>query len=275
VNSLYSDAHCHFRHLPYDAVKPTIKRIEDAGVELALVASVDVGSSEQEVSTAERFGILKACVGIHPWNADLCNKSAIRKLKELAANENVVAISEIGLDYFSRRNREKNKFENIYIDKDIQRTAFREQLRLAKELELPVIVHDRVPDQEVLDMLEAEGNAKTGAVIHGFDKDSAYARRCVELGIYMSIGFGKLMPEFLATTPIHQRPMIKVVPEKERDALKEVIAQTDLKYLLTDSDRQGDGVFAIVKKIAEIKGLTKEDVAYATTQNLRKLTRLL
>ena len=272
---MFSDAHCHFRHLPYDAVEPTVKRIEKAGVELALLASVDVGSSEQEILTAKRFSILKACIGIHPWNADLCNVEALRRLKELSSNPQVIAMSEIGLDYFSRRNREKNVFENVHIDEKVQQTAFREQLRLAKEMNLPVIVHDRTSTQEVLDILEDEGNAKVGAAIHGFNKDLAYAKRCEEMGVYISIGFGKLMPELLATAPIQQRPRITIVSERERDLLKEVIQQTDLKWLLTDSDRRGDGVFAIVEKIAEIKGLARDDVARATTQNLKRLVRLI
>jgi TatD DNase family protein len=255
---LFSDAHCHFRHLAYDAVELTVKRIEKEGIELALLASVDVDSSRQEILTAKRFSVFKACIGIHPWNADLCNDEALRSLRELSSDPEVLAMSEIGLDYFEK----------------VQQTAFREQLRVAKEMSLPVIIHDRTSSQEVLDILEEEGNAKVGAAIHGFNKDLAYAKRCVEMGVYISVGFGTLMPEFLAFAPIHQRPRITVVSEKARDVLKEVIRQTDLKWLLTDSDRQGYGVFAIAEKIAEIKGLTRDDVGRATTQNLKRLVQL-
>ncbi|MFH0748984.1 MAG: TatD family hydrolase [Candidatus Bathyarchaeota archaeon] len=271
---MFSDAHCHFRHLPYDAVEPTVRRLEKEGVELALLAGVDVGSSEQEILNAKRFTTLKACIGIHPWNADLCTEAALQRLKELSSQPQVVAISEVGLDYFSRRNREKNEFENTHIDEKVQQTAFRQLLRLAKEVNLPVIIHDRTTSQEVLDILQEEGTPQIGAAIHGFNKNREYAKRCAEMGVYLSIGFGTLMPELFAVGSTRPLSRISVVSEREREALKETIRQTDLKWLFTDSDRAGDGIFAINEKIAEIKGLPKDEVSQATTQNLKRFLRL-
>ena len=272
---LFSDAHTHFRSMPYDAIGPFIKQIEKAGVELALIAGNDLFSSEREILSSRQFPILKACVGIHPWNADLYSGME-RRLKVVATNTEVVALSEIGLDYVRRRDREtvklvnrkvESNFVKEYIDKEIQRTAFRGQLRIAKELGLPVIVHDETYTQEVLDILEEEGNTKVGAAIHGFNRDLAYAKRCVEMGIYLSIGLGSIME---LTGPYPAGPT-------DKEASKEAVRWLPLKWLLIESEgssRNVEGVLEVAEKVAELKGLTGKEVGLATTQNLRKLTRL-
>lgn len=284
---MFSESHCHLRHLPYDYVGPTVKRAEKAGVELALIAGVDVWSSHQEILTAKRFNILRTCIGIHPWNADLCNEETLGKLKGLASDEKVVAISEIGLDYRGRRDRETARMGVEPLDKQIQRNAFRAQLKLAKELDLPVIIHDNTPEQEVLDILEEEGNAKIGAAIHGFDKDLAYAKRCMKMGVYISIGLTTLAPEaganlstsqllskWFGTAPTSQSGSM-AVSEIKRETLKDVIRQIDLKWLLTDSDRDCfDIVVVASEKIAEIKSLSRDEVGSVTTNNLKRLVRL-
>ena len=252
---MFSESHCHLRNLTDDALEQVVKQSEKAGVELILVAGTDIDSSEQAVLTARKYRILKACVGIHPWNADLYNEEAVHRLKELARNAEVVAISEIGLDYVGRRDRE-GKYMDEYVDKRIQRAAFRNQLRAAKELRLPVLVHDRTPDQEVLDILEEEGSAKVGAAIHGFSKDLAYAKMCMKMGIYLSIG-------------------LRPVSAPENEAMREAIRQIPLEWLLTETDSGSpDDVVTVVEKIAELKGLKRDDVGRVATRNLKKLLRL-
>lgn len=247
---MFSDCHCHLR----DVSDETIKDAEENGFELLLNSGTDLKSSEKAVKTAKKYHIIKACVGIHPWNADQYNEEARKKLKELAANTEVIAISEIGLDYVGRRNS-KREYVNEYIDPDIQRTAFREQLRLAKELGLPVLVHDRTPDNEVLDILEEEGIAEVGAAIHGFSKDLAYANRCINMGVYISIG---------------KRPL-----ERDNEAFIEAIKHTPLEWLLTETDSGNPaGVLTVTEKIAELKGFTSDEVGQATTKNLKKLIKL-
>lgn len=248
---MFSESHCHLRNISDQA----IEQVERVGVELALNAGSDLVSSEQAALAAGKYRSVKACIGIHPWNADQYNRTARRRLKELAAHDGVVAISEIGLDYMGRRTRD-GEYVNAYVEKWIQRAAFHGQLRLAKSLRLPVIVHDRTPSQEVLDILDEVGNAETGAAIHGFSKDLAYARRCVEMRVYISIGF-------------------RGISASENEILKEVIRQTPLEWLLTETDSANpEGVLTVAEKIAELKGLTRDDVGQATTHNLRRLIKL-
>lgn len=241
---MFSDSHCHLRSVTEDAVKEA----EEAGVVLVLTAGIDVESSEEAVKIASRFGIVKGCVGIHPWYANSYDPENLERLRELAKGEEVVAVSEIGLDFTGRMTREWVRTDE-YIDPGIQRSAFRAQLGLAKELGLPVLVHDRALGQEILD---EEGMAEVGAAIHGFTKGPEYARRAVEMGVYLSIGRGLL--------------------REENKELEEAIRQTPLDRLLTETD-SGDpkGVILVAGKIAELKGLYVEEVGAAATRNLKKL----
>lgn len=172
--NMFSESHCHLRSVTEDAVKEA----EEAGVELVLTAGIDVESSEEAVKTASRFGIVKGCVGIHPWYADSYDPENLERLRGLAGGEEVVAVSEIGLDFTGRMTREWVRTDE-YVDPGIQRGAFRAQLGLAKELGLPVLVHDRAPGQEILEILDEEGMAEVGAAIHGFTKGPEYAKKAV------------------------------------------------------------------------------------------------
>jgi TatD DNase family protein len=247
---LFSESHCHLRSPIDDAIEQAKK----VGVELVLNAGIDLTSSELAIQFARKYPIVRACAGIHPWNADQYSEQALHKLKEIATDAMVIAISEIGLDYTGRRTPEGQRV-NEYIDKRIQRTVFREQLKLAKELNLPVLVHDRTPEYEVLDILEEVGNAKVGAVIHGFSRDLAYAKRCIDMGIYLSIG-------------------LRDITSLENATLKEAIKQIPLTLMLTETDSGNpEGVLTVANKIAELKNLSMDDVGRTATQNLKKLIR--
>lgn len=249
---MYSDSHGHLRNLADDVIEQALARAAAKGVDTVLTAGIDLPSSLQAIDLARRFTAIKACIGIHPWNADQYSDVALTQLHALARDPNVVAISEIGLDYVGRMNRDWT-FVPDYIDKDVQRTAFTAQLRLARAMALPVLVHDRTPDYELLDTLEREENVTTGIAIHGFTKDRAYAQRCIRHGIYLSIGVRD------ALTP-------------ENTALRDVIQRTPLTRLLIETDSPNPvDVLSVAETIAELKGVTPEAVGDATTQNLRNL----
>lgn len=248
---MFSDSHCHLRGLTDEVVE----QAAESGVELALTSGIDLASSMEAILSARKYDIVKACVGIHPWNADQYSEDALHRLRELAADPEVVAISEIGLDYRGRRNRE-GQYVSEYIDKQIQRKAFRGQLRLAKELGLPVLVHDRTPDQEILDILKEMTNTETEAAIHGFSKGLAYANRCIDMGIYLSIGS-------------------RAISAKENEALRKAVKKIPLRLLLTETDSRSPlGVLTVAEKIAMLKGLKTEEVGKETTRNLKRFIKL-
>ncbi len=228
-----------------------IRSASNMGFKLLLTSGIDLPSSQQAVVTSQRHEIVKSCVGVHPWYADEYDDSVGEKFRTLAEDPECVSISEIGLDFIGRMTHEWVR-EDRYIDPKIQYKTFNDQLALAKDLSLPAIVHDRAPGQEMLDILADSGNLDTGLAIHGFSKDTDYARRCVDHGIMLSLGLRTIQagdPSFISA-----------------------VKSTPIEYLLTETDSsKPEGVITACELIGEIKGMTKEDVGEACTRNLMRL----
>jgi TatD DNase family protein len=252
VNDVFSDSHCHLQNLTPNALDRVIELVKKKKIEILLNASFDLAASKQAVHTAQKYKVVKACVGHHPYAADEYPENASEKLWELATEAEVVAISEVGLDYVGRRNS-AGEYVYEYVDKHIQWQVFQEQLHLAKETDLPVFIHDRIPGQEMLDILEKTESITSGVAIHGFTKDQAYAKRCIDLGIYLSIGLRGILAQ-------------------ENGALRETIKQLPLEWMLTETDaNHPDQVLRVVEKIAELQDLSVKEVGKTTTRNLRRL----
>ena len=247
---MFSESHCHLGEITEEA----IRKAEKDGFTLLMTSGIDLNSSLQAVETAEKYKIVKACVGVHPWYADDYNDKIEAKFLELAKLDEVVAISEIGLDFKGRMTKEWVR-EDRYIEKPIQYKAFKSQLKLARSLKLPAIIHDRAEGQEILDIVEEYGDLKSGVAIHGFSKGPEYAKRCVNLGIMLSVGRRTIEtgePEFM-----------------------EAIKSTPIDYLLTETDSSNpEGVLRVCDLIGKVKGLTRQQVGTAATQNLMKLCNL-
>jgi TatD DNase family protein len=231
-----------------------LERVEKQGFKLLLTSGIDLASSEQAISTAQRHKIAKGCIGVHPWHADEYNSSVEMRFTELAENLECIAISEIGLDFVGRMTHEWIR-EDRFIEPQIQYKTLDSQLGLARELGLPALIHDRAPNMEILEILEKSGNANIGLAIHGFSKNIDYARRCVDNGIYLSVGLRTIQdsnPSFI-------------------NAIKE----TPLEYLLTETDSsKPEGVLTVCKIIGEIKETSREEVGKITTKNLMRLCNI-
>jgi TatD DNase family protein len=179
------DSHCHLNADDYrDDVDDVVARAEAAGVHGILVPGIGLDSCERALEIAARHPIVKVAVGIHPHEALSWSDLAERKIREWVALPEVVAVGEIGLDFY----RDWCPF-------DAQRRAYADQLRLAKELGLPVIIHDRNAHEEVLGGLAAADLAELGGVLHCFSGGPADAERAVGLGFHLSftgtLTFGK------------------------------------------------------------------------------------
>ncbi|MFH0849574.1 MAG: TatD family hydrolase [Candidatus Bathyarchaeota archaeon] len=247
---MYSESHCHLRAITPEAVE----KAEADGFKLLLSAGIDLKSSEEAAETAKKFGIVKGCVGVHPWYADEYSGEVEAWFRALAGDPEVVAISEIGLDFVGRMTKEWIR-EERFIDKKIQYRTLKAQLGLAHELKLPAIVHDRAPGQEILDTLLKSGNLSTGVAIHGFSKDAEYAKRCVDHEVYLSIG--------LRT--------IQGADENYKKAVKAI----PLEYILTETDSgTPQGVLTVCDLIGEIKDHTRREVGEAATRNLMNICKL-
>lgn len=247
---MFSESHCHLGEITDEA----IRKAESDGFTLLMTSGIDLNSSLKSVETAKKYKIVKACIGVHPWYADDYNDKIEEKFMKLAKLDEVVAISEIGLDFKGRITKEWVR-EDRYIEKSIQYNAFKSQLKLARSLDMPAIIHDRADGQEILNIIEENGDLESGIAIHGFSKGPEYAERCVNLGIMLSVGRRTVEtgePEFI-----------------------EAIKRTPLDYLLTETDSSNpEGVLRLCDLIGEIKGLTRQQVGTSATRNLMRLCNL-
>ena len=245
---MYSESHCHLG----DMSPEEVKKVEDAGLALMITMGLDEASTAVALKLARRHPSIRISLAVHPWYSDEYNEETRKMFVGLADNSEVVAIGETGLDFTGRMSHQWVR-ETRYVDPDIQRATFRAHIGLARELDLPVIVHDRAPGQEALDILEEMGAARTGAIIHGFAKDEAYAKRCEALDIHLSFGLRTL-----------QAP-----PPGFETAVK----HTPLKFIVTETD--SNKPWEVVKTcelIGTLKGLSADEVGSTATDNLRRLT---
>lgn len=250
ISMIYSESHCHIS----GSLDDYVLKAKKLDFDIVLQAGIDLVSSEIAVNNAKKYGLIKACVGIHPWYADEYNDDIKCIFKNLSSENEVVAISEIGLDYTGRMTKEWVRSEK-FIDKDIQRDAFLGQINLADELNLPIIVHDNTSDQEVLDLIEDTGAYKKGAAIHGFNRDIDYVKRCKNLNIYISVGrriVNNPTPTFIEA--------VKAIPDN---------------LLLSETDGSNpENLISVCEKIGNIKGLLKETIGKQATNNLKKLLKI-
>jgi len=248
------DTHAHLDFPRFDKDrKEVIKRAIDGGVKIIVNIGSSMTSSRNSVELSRRYNEIYSVVGIHPHNADSFNLNVSKKLKSLSENKKVVAIGEIGLDFhYDNSPREK------------QKQAFRAQLRLAKSLDLPVVIHTRDADEETLEILKEENADKIGGIMHCFASDKKMAREILDLGFY--IAFGGLIT-FKNLNNL--REVVKEVP------INKILVETDAPYLTPDPYRgkRNEPLYVkyVVEKIAEIKNLSKEEVDKKTTQNAKKV----
>lgn len=247
---LLVDSHAHLDGSQFSNDRDaTIQRALDNGISHILTVGCDLGSSAASVALALKHEQIYAAVGVHPHDATEINAESLSQLKELLARPKVVALGEIGLDFFRDRS-----------PRDIQRNAFRQQIRLAREVGKPIIVHDRDAHDEVLQILQEENASEVGGVLHCFSGDLAMARKVLELGFYLSFPGTITYPKNDAA-----REVVKAIP------VDRMLVETDCPYLSPQKFRGKRNEPAYVRytaeKVAEIKGLSIEDVARVTSRN--------
>ncbi len=253
----FVDTHCHLDMDRYaDDMDEVIKRSFAAGVKTIITIGIDLASSEEAVAISSRHKNVYGAVGIHPHYAPECNKEALNRLKELAANKKVIAYGEIGIDRYKD-----------YAPIPAQINAFTMQLHCAKELNLPVIIHDRDAHAEILSILKEHGPYPAGGIIHCFSGDKAVAQEFLELGFHLSIP--------------------GVVTFKKATQLQEATAAIPLNRLLIETDgpflapepyrgKRNEPAYILytAEKIASLQGISLEELAVATSENVQNLFKI-
>jgi len=251
------DSHCHLDMEDYSAdCSEVIKRAARAGVSKIMTIGIDLPSSRAALRLTETHPGIFCAVGIHPHSAAAADDAALTEISQLARSVKVRAIGEIGLDY-----------AKMYCPREEQITAFRQQLELAAELRLPVIIHDREAHEETMAILRQVAPLQQRGVMHCFSGDLTLAREVVDLGLYISLP-GVLT--FNKTEAL--REVAREIP------LESLIIETDAPFL-TPAPYRGKRnepayVLYTAQCLSEIRGITLAEAAAQTTLNCEKLFAL-
>lgn len=249
------DTHCHLDWTAFDADRDeVIRRAIDSGVTRMLTIGVDVPSSRRALELAGQYAEVYAAVGVHPNDCADFNAAMLQDVRSLAQHSKVIAIGEIGLDYYWHK-----------VDHDAQVRAFQAQLELAAELNKSVIVHSREAAEDVLAVLERHSSLVTRhGVLHSYFDDLAIMQRAFAIGFYCGV-----------TGPItfkksdREREIIRQAP------LDRLLIETDAPFLTPVPHRGQRNEPAYVRRVAEtiaqVKGLTVAVVAQQTTLNANQL----
>ncbi len=250
------DTHCHLDWKAFDSDRvEVIERAVAAGVSRLITIGVDVPSSRRAIELAEKHAVIYAAVGVHPNDCADFDTGILREVRALAQHPKVVALGEMGLDYYWHK-----------VDPGTQARAFQAQLELAAELNKPVIIHSREAAPDVMTLLETfvRRGARIRGTLHSYFDDLEIANRVFALGFYIGV-----------TGPItfrksdREREIVRQVP------LDRVLLETDAPFL-TPVPHRGQRnepayVRYVLEQIAQVRGITVDEVAQQTTLNAEGL----
>ena len=251
------DSHAHLQDEKFDNVEKLIQNAINAGVNKIICASSSLKTSKQALETAKKFDGVFATVGIHPEEALEWDENAKEELRELAKNKKVVAIGETGLDYCYE-----------FCSRTQQKLAFKEQIKLANELKLPLVVHARDASGDIMQILrENLAYTKNGVVIHCFNMSLEILKEILGYGFYISLGG--------AITFKNARGLLDIVRAVD---INRLMLETDCPYMSPEPYRgrinEPKNVELVAKKIAELRGISFEEVIKITTLNAEKFFRI-
>lgn len=249
------DSHAHLddRRFNYDR-DMLIKNLEKNGVKRVYNIGANLDSSRRTLELAKKYDNIYAVVGIHPHNAKDFNEEIEKELLEMAKHEKVVALGEMGLDFY---------YDNS--PRDVQKEVFLKQIEMAEKVGLPIVVHTREASQQTFDILkEAIGkNNKLKVLLHCYSGSVEMMREYVKLGCYIALG-GVVTFQNAKVT----KRVAKEVP------LERLLIETDCPYLTPEPYRgkRNEPMFLkyVVEEIAEIRGVSPEEIERATEENTLK-----
>ncbi len=244
------DSHAHLTMPHFDKDREAvIQRAQQAGLVRIVTVGTDIADCHKAVTLAEGYDTISVAVGVHPHDVKDMSNGAYAQLKLLAAHEKVVAIGEIGLDFY----------RNLSPPEE-QRYHFRQQLRLAREVSLPVVIHDRDAHHEIVSILQEEQADTIGGVIHCFSGDWKMAEACLEMGFYISV------PGTVTFKGANDfREIVRKIP------LERLLVETDCPFLspLPFRGKRNEPAYVryIAEKVAEITRMDAGRLGERITRN--------
>ncbi len=251
---MFFDTHAHYDDKGFDNDRDLVlKKAYEGGVKYILSASTDIASSVENISLTQKYDFIYTAVGIHPHNVLDINNQIISALADFASYPGVVAIGEIGLDYY---------YDNA--PREIQKMWFSKQLSLAVNLKKPVIVHDREAHEDTMDIIKSENARNVGGVFHCYSGSVEMAREVLNQNFYISIAGAITFKNVKRLQEV-----VKYIPEDR------LLIETDSPYLTPEPFRgkrnDSSYIHLIAERIAAIKGKSVREIAEITTLNARKL----
>lgn len=250
------DTHAHLQWASFDKDREyVIRRAREVGVEYIVNIGFDVDGSKKAIELAKKHEGLYATVGVHPHNARQMNPTVLGKLRKLCEDEKVVAIGEIGLDYYRNLS-----------PREAQKRAFEAQLLLAEELALPVVIHDREAHGDILETL-SKFEGKINGVMHCFSGSREMAEQCLRSDFYISIAGPVTFPG--------SRKLQEIAKWTD---LNQILLETDSPWLAPQDIRgkrnEPASLPSIAKKVAALRMISVDELARATTRNARTIFQM-
>ena len=244
------DTHAHYDDEAFNEDREKlIDEISRSEIRKIVNSGANLATSQNSVDLSEKYDFFYAAVGVHPDDAAEVTDEGIERLRELAKGKKVVAVGEIGLDYYWNK-------ENS----DLQKTAFKRQIELARELSLPIIVHSRDAAADTMEILHETDAGKLGGVIHCFSYSPEIALESVKMGFYIGIG-----------GVVTFKNAKKIKESVEAIPLEKIVLETDCPYLAPDPFRgkRNSSLYLeyVVKEIARLKGIDENTVMEQTFKN--------
>lgn len=252
------ESHAHYDDLKFEGDREEIlQSFHELNITKVINVAADMESSQASIELARKYDFIYAAVGVHPHEAQTMVDTDLKTLKEMARYEKVVAIGEIGLDYYYDHSPRK-----------VQRQRFKEQIELAKELGLPIIVHSREAAKDTFDVIKENRAEEVGGVIHCYSGSKETAALYTKLGFYIGIG---------GVITYKNARMIKEVVESI--PLSSILIETDAPYLspVPNRGKRNDSrnLPYIIDAIAQIKAISREEVERTSYENgLRLFKRI-
>ncbi len=246
------DVHAHLTDQKFDDVEQVVFRAEENGVNKIICSAYNLLSSQQAVDLSKKYYQVFANVGVHPENVEEWNEETLKKLENLSKNSKIVAIGEVGLDYYWRQDT-----------KEKQKQIFVEQINLANKLNLPIVVHSRDAMGDTIEILKNNQPNKE-SLLHCYSGSVESAKILMDLGF--SFSFGGVVTFSNAKTAVE---VVKFLP------IEKILLETDCPYLTPVPFRgkrnEPKNVVYVADMIARIKNMTIEEVAAKTTENAKRL----
>lgn len=248
------DTHAHYDDKQFDEDRDRLlSSMQENNVGLIVNSCAALSDIPKITDIIEKYPFVYATVGVHPSDCGDLKESDLDIIKNASMHEKVKAIGEIGLDYY---------YDNV--PKDVQKKWFEAQAQLAKQVNMPVVIHDRDAHKDSLDILRAVDIRQSGGVFHCYSGSAQMAREVLDMGMY--IAFGGVLTF---------KNAVKSIEAAQYVPLDRIVIETDSPYLAPTPNRGKRNsslyIHLVAEKLAEIKGVSIEEIERITTENGKKL----